>query len=319
MSRFIGFVFAACLFAIWTSTTVPAANPDWPKALTLATASPGGIFYVYGEAVAEILRESVKIEVNLLPTQGSTHNVKLVESGVAELGFITLSNGAWINGREFRNIRALFPMYDNINQTVVLAQSGITNWAQLNGKRIGVGPPSGNGGVYGPAVFKTIGISPQLSYGSFDKMAIALLDGSIDALLAQGGAPFPAIQQVEAKAPIRFLSFSAEQIEAIRKVVPEFGASKIPAGTYRLLEEDYVSIGMFNFAIGRNDLPDDQVYQLVKAVFDNQPRLLKTNSAARETVPQNVQRNTFLPFHPGAVRYYREIGIKIPDALVPTN
>src|SRR5215831_5114232 len=104
MSRFIGFVFAACLFAIWTSTTVPAANPDWPKALTLATASPGGIFYVYGEAVAEILRESVKIEVNLLPTQGSTHNVKLVESGGAQLGFITLSNGAWITGREFRNI-----------------------------------------------------------------------------------------------------------------------------------------------------------------------------------------------------------------------
>jgi TRAP-type uncharacterized transport system substrate-binding protein len=61
------------------------------------------------------------------------------------------------------------------------------------------------------------------------------------------------------------------------------------------------------------------VYQLVKAVYENQPRLVKATSAANDTVPQNIVKNTFLPFHPGAIRYYREIGISIPDALVPTN
>ena len=71
--------------------------------------------------------------------------------------------------------------------------------------------------------------------------------------------------------------------------------------------------------IGQADLPEDLVYQLVKAVFENQPRLVKMTSAASETIPQNAVKNTFLPFHPGAVRYYREVGIKIPDALVPTN
>jgi TRAP-type uncharacterized transport system substrate-binding protein len=76
---------------------------------------------------------------------------------------------------------------------------------------------------------------------------------------------------------------------------------------------------MYNFAIGRADLPDDLVYQLVKAVFENQPRLVKANSAASETIPENVVKNTFLPFHPGAIRYYREIGIGIPESLVPTN
>jgi TRAP transporter TAXI family solute receptor len=101
--------------------------------------------------------------------------------------------------------------------------------------------------------------------------------------------------------------------------MPEFSPSKVTAGTYRLLEKDYVTIGMFNFAIGRDDLPDELVYQLVKAVFENQPRLLKAHSAARETIPQNVERNTFLPFHPGAIRYYREIGIKIPESLIPKN
>ena len=66
-------------------------------------------------------------------------------------------------------------------------------------------------------------------------------------------------------------------------------------------------------------LPDELVYQLVKAVFENQPRLVKATAAASDTLPQNVVKNNYLPFHPGAVRYYREIGIKIPDALVPTD
>jgi uncharacterized protein len=79
------------------------------------------------------------------------------------------------------------------------------------------------------------------------------------------------------------------------------------------------SIGLFGFTIGRADTPDELVYQLVKTVYENQKDLVKKLSAFAETVPQNVDKNTFLPFHPGAVRYYREIGIKIPDELAPMN
>jgi TRAP transporter TAXI family solute receptor len=146
-----------------------------------------------------------------------------------------------------------------------------------------------------------------------------LLAGHIDALLTLLGAPVPAIQDLDAKEPVTFLSLSAEQMEAIRKEWPEFGPAKIAAGTYRLLDKDYITVGVPNFAIGRADLPDDLVYQLVKAVYENQPRLVKATSAASDTLPQNVVKNTFLPFHPGAVRYYREIGINISDALAPTN
>ena len=116
-----------------------------------------------------------------------------------------------------------------------------------------------------------------------------------------------------------FASLSPEEIEAIRKAMPELTISQIGSGVYSSLDKMYTSVGMYTFAIGRDDLPDDLVYQLVKAVFASQPRLLKTTSAASETIPQNAVKDTFLPFHPGAVRYYREIGIKIPEALAPTN
>jgi TRAP transporter TAXI family solute receptor len=322
---FIGII--GLLFALGPSVGVQAAESSWPKSLVLGTASPGGVYYVYGEELARILTEKLDIAVNPLPTQGPVHNVKLIESGGAQLGLTTMGvglqgwngTGDWTGGKSFRNMRALFPMYDTPFQAVVLRKSGITTFAQLDKKRIFIGPKAGTGGTYIPPILKLLGISAEISYGSFDVAATELFAGRVDAIVTLTGAPVPAIQKVEANEPVTFISLSPEQNDAIRKAMPEFSPSTIAAGTYRLLDKDYVTFGVYNFAIGRADLPDDLVYQLVKAVYDNQPRLLKATSTASETLPQNVAKNTFLPFHPGAVRYYREIGIKIPELLVPTN
>jgi TRAP transporter TAXI family solute receptor len=327
MSRLMGSVFAAGLLAIGASTSVLAANPDWPKSLTLATASAGGIYYVYGDALAQILTEKLGILVNPLPTQGTVHNVKLLDSGGAQLGMTTMGvalqgwngTGDWTDGKQVRIMRALFPMYDTPFQAFVLQRSGIAALAQLDNKRIGVGPKAATGGTYIPAILKLLGISAQIEYGSFDTSVNDLFAGQLDVFTTLTGAPMPAIQAAEAKGPITFLNLSPEQIEAIGKALPEFSPSKIAAGTYHSLDKDYVTIGVYNFAIGRADIPDDLVYQLVKAVFENQPRLVKATLAASDTLPQNVVKDTFLPFHPGAIRYYREIGIKIPQTLVPTN
>src|ERR1700730_5098583 len=327
MSRFFGFVFAACFLAIGPSASAQATNPDWPKSLMLGTASPGGPYYVYGEALAQILTEKLGITVNPLPTQGPVHNVKLLDSGGAQLGVITMGiglqgwngTGDWANGKRFQNMRALFPMYDTPFDAVVLRRSGIATLAQLDKKRVGVGPKAGTGGTSVPSILKLCGISAEISYGSVASIATELLDGRVDAIVTLLGAPVPAIQEAEAKEPVTFISLSPEQIEAIRKAMPEFGPSKIAARTYRSLDKDYATIGVYNFAVGRADLPDDLVYQLVKATFEHQPPLVKTTVTASETLPQNVDKDTFLPFHPGAVRYYREIGIKIPDELAPMN
>jgi TRAP-type uncharacterized transport system substrate-binding protein len=78
------------------------------------------------------------------------------------------------------------------------------------------------------------------------------------------------------------------------------------------LARDYQTIGLYNFAVAHKDLPNDLVYKIVKAVFDNHEELVKAQSSAKETVPANIGRDTVLPLHPGAERYYREIGIPIP-------
>jgi uncharacterized protein len=207
MSRFFGFVFAACLLATGTSASAQATHPpDWPKSLTLASGSPGGTFYIYAEAMAKILSESLKIEVNDLPTGGSEHNVKLVESGGAQLGLLTMGTGLqgwngtgdWTSGQRYRKMRALFPMYDQPFQFVTLRRSGITTVAQFNNRNVGTGPRAGVQSFYVPAILAAIGVSAKISYGSWDSAANDLLGGRYDAFVAftggrgaPGGHPWP--------------------------------------------------------------------------------------------------------------------------------
>jgi TRAP transporter TAXI family solute receptor len=210
-------------------------------------------------------------------------------------------------------------MYDSPFQFVTLRRSGITTVAQFNNRNVGTGPRAGVQEFYVPAILKVIGVSAKIGYGSWESAAADLLEGRHDALVAFAGVPMPALRQAEAKEPLVFASLTPAEIEAIRRAMLELTISEIHSGVYSSLDKTYTTVGMYTFAIGRDDLPDGLVYQLVKAVFENQPRLVKATSAASETVPQNAVKDTFLPFHPGAVRYYREIGINIPESLVPTN
>ena len=133
-------VLIGCLVAPSCATGASAASSNWPKSLTLATASPGGVYITYGEAVAKLLSEKLGIAVNPLPTQGPVHNVKLLESGGAQLGMTTMGvalqgwngTGDWTNGKRFRNMRALFPMYDTPFQAVALQRSGIATLSAYN-------------------------------------------------------------------------------------------------------------------------------------------------------------------------------------------
>lgn len=99
--------------------------------------------------------------------------------------------------------------------------------------------------------------------------------------------------------------------------MPELSDSTIPKGTYKQQAEDHKTVGVYNFAIAHKDLPESLVYAITKAVLENNPEMVKGHAAAKETLTENWDRNTFLPFHPGTVKYLQEKGIKVPDKLLP--
>jgi TRAP transporter TAXI family solute receptor len=170
------------LFAFsWTPAN--AANLDWPKSLTIGTASPGGVYLPYGRFLAKLWTDKLDIPVDAVSTQGPVQNVKLLDLGEVQVGFTTMGValqgwngiGDWTAGKQFRNMRALFPMYDTPLQILALSRSGITKLEQLENRSVGVGPRAGTAGTYLPGIFKLLGIAPQLKYGSVSDLATELL------------------------------------------------------------------------------------------------------------------------------------------------
>jgi hypothetical protein len=326
--RVVALIVAALLWSTAARSEGPswAARSTWPDSLLIGTASPGGTYYVYGAGLAKILTRALGIPVASIPTEGPNQNILLLESGEAKIGFVTMgiaaqawSGAAWTGGKQYRAMRAIFPMYDTPFQFMVLQESGIQSVSQLAGKRVGIGPQAGTAGTYVPDFFKVLKIEAPLRTGEWAALAAQVGSGGLDALAVAAGVPFPSFAELEARNKVRYLPLTPDQISALRTAMPELTPSAVPAGSYPSLLRTYATVGLYNFAVAHEDLPDDLIYRLVKAVFENQDEMMEVHPAAASTVPANVSRNAFLPFHPGARRYYREIGVALPLGLGETD
>jgi TRAP transporter TAXI family solute receptor len=293
-----------------------------PKSLTLGTASVGGTYFIYGGVAANLLSEKLGINVSTQQTQGPNQNVILLNDGRIELGMTTMGvalhgwNGTgWAKDKEYKNMRAVFPMYDTPFHCVTTEKSGVKGIQDLTGKNVGVGPKAGTPGTYFPMIFETLGVKPNIRYGGASDMTSQLGDGLLDAFCFAAGQPISAFSELEAQRPVRFFGFTDQQVAEVTKKIPELSTAVIPKGTYNTLKEDQKTVGMFNFFIAHKDVPDEVAYNIAKTVLENNERMVQGHSAAKETVPANADKNTFLPFHPGALKYYKEKGIPLSDKV----
>jgi uncharacterized protein len=303
---------AVLTVVLGVSNASRSGEPDWPETLTIGTASPGGTYYTYGEGLARLLSRKLGLPVFARPTEGAAENIKLLESGDIQLAFVTLGiaqqgwNGTadWTGRQQFRTARALFPMYDTPFQFVVTSESPLHSIADLSGKQVGIGPTGGTGGIYTPLMLKALNIAAPFVTGSWADLAGQLSARKLDALVVVAGIPVPEVAELEKKGNIRYLALSQSQKVTVRVALPEMTSSFIPAGSYPSLRRDYQTLGIYNFAVARPDLPDSLAYAIVDAVFNNHDEMMQIHPAAAETVPANFTRNTILPFHVGAARWY---------------
>jgi uncharacterized protein len=303
----------ALLTSVLPATNMAAAQEvARPGKVALATASPGGVYLIYGQALAPILSRALQIEVTAEPTQGAVQNVILLERRQTMLAFVNTGpalqgwNGSdWAKGTHYRSMRVM------VHKRV--AAKSLDNFSGL---RIGGGPRGGTSGAYIEQVFRALGIPARIQHGAWDNLGSQLAERELDGAAAAIGAPFPALAQLDAQQVIDFIAPTPEQIASIRSQLPEITPSTLAAGTYQSLTKDYSTIGLYNFAVAHKDLSEDLVYRIVNATFEHRAELVKAHPAARETVPENIERNTLFPLHPGALRYYREKGIAVPPAAL---
>jgi len=307
-------VLAVLMTSPWAAS---AQEPHWPSSLTIGTASPGGTYYAYGEGLARILTRALNLPVTARSTEGPAQNILLLEAGEIQIGFVTLGvalqgwNGSapWTGGKQLRAMRALFPMYDTPFQFMVREGSGIRTVGEFTGKRVGIGPQGGTSGAYIPDFFKTLKVDASLAYGDWADLANQVQAGTLDALAVAAGTPFPSFTDLERKGKVRYIPLTPQQILDLRLAMPELGASVVGSGTYPSLRSNYETVGLYNFAVAQRDLPVDLAYAILDAVFENHDELVDIHSAAAETMQANFTRNTFLPFHDGASRWYQNKGV----------
>lgn len=319
--------FTSICFALTATTALAqdADRSDWPSTLVVGTASPGGTYAIYGQGLASVLSETLGVTASTQQTQGPAHNIVLVDGNRIDIGMTTMGPAYEAMhgeldmnpGTEYASLRALFPMYLTPFQGAALQRSGIANVRDLAGRTVGTGPRGGTGGTYWERWLKALDVGVKVQNGPIGDQTSQLADGRLDAVTTAAGIPIAAFTELETLAPTVMFGFTAEEIRVIGEMSPFAQPFTIPEGTYSSQTGPIETVAMWNVAFTNAEMPDSLAYEIVKTVFEKHDDLVATHAAAIETVIGNAGANDVLPYHPGAVRYYREQGIDLPAGALP--
>ncbi|WP_243138171.1 TAXI family TRAP transporter solute-binding subunit [Heliorestis acidaminivorans] len=297
-----------------------------PSSMTIGSASIGGTYYVYAGGMSQIIERATGIPTGVEVTGGPNHNMTLIHNGQLELGLVTMGpayeawhgEGDWTNGVEHRNVRVIFPMYNTYSQWWATENSGITGVRDLEGRIVGVGPQGGTAGTYHPRILELLGINATIRHAGISDLVSQHLDGQLHVNSFAAGLPVASVLEMSNQRKIVMFGLDGEDRDKVVTEFPYFTPAVIPASSYDFLTEDVETIGIWNMAVAHKELDDDLVYDIVKAIFDNRTTLEQVHSSASETLMENIDKNTWMWMHPGAIRFFEEQGIELhPDVYPP--
>ncbi|ETX13906.1 C4-dicarboxylate ABC transporter substrate-binding protein [Roseivivax halodurans JCM 10272] len=319
---------AGCTLALGIAVPAGAQDvdrSDWPSSFTVGTASQGGTYFAYGSGWANLVADELGLSGGAEVTGGPMQNMALVHTGDLAFGMTTLGparesmegSNPIAPGLEMTNACAIFPMYQTPFSVTALSSSGIESISDIpDGARIGFGPAGSTSDTYFPQMMDTLGVNYERRNGGWSDLGGQLQDGLLDVIAFAAGIPVPAVSQLEVQTDVNIIEYTEEEQQQLMEAFPvaEF---EIPADTYSTLSEPARSVSMWNFAIASCDLPESFVKEAVAVVMSDNERMVNIHRAAESTVPENVDKNTVLPWHPGAAAWFREnTDVEISDEMV---
>jgi TRAP transporter TAXI family solute receptor len=301
-------------------------SPAWAQKtvlLSIATGGTGGVYYPIGGGIASILSKYIPyLEGTAEVTTASVDNCLLVGKEKADLAF-TMADTAWdaYKGKtpfkEKLSLRAVAVLYPNNMHLVTLEGKGIEKVTDLRGKRVSTGAPGSGTEVMALRVIETYGLDPNKDM-TRDKLSVsesagALKEGKIDAFFWVGGLPTRAITDLAA-APgkrMKLIGHAEAVIKMREKYGPLYVKGVIPAKTYPGQSMEVPIAVVWNLLVCNENMKEGLAYDVVKTLFDHQPELVASHREAGNLVLEHqAGGGSPIPFHPGAVRYFAEKGLK---------
>lgn len=296
-----------------------------------ATTSARSGFYAFNVAKAKAVQDVFPdIRVTVVETGGTVENIELLRRGLVEWAAHTnMATGAAAHfgildykGREFPEMRQLFsPLLLPITMFVTKA-SGIQSINELTGKKFGRRSGAADGRMI-EYFMDANGVKPKWMRAKAGALTDATKGRSIIGW-GKTGAPEAAILEIAAVMPIRIFSLTDEQIAAANEKYPgQFLKAIIPAGTYPGQDKDALGLGLTIGDGCRKDMPAELAYKITKAVFTKCNEIAEsygknTQAWKQSNNPQQKSLDQLVsPLHPGAVRYYKEIGLTVPEKFIP--
>jgi TRAP transporter TAXI family solute receptor len=301
---------------------VAATSTAFAQNISIATGGTGGVYYPMGGGLAAVLSKHVAgMQATAEVTGGSVDNLNLIASGKPYVGFsmvdaaLDASKGKdKFEGRPV-NLRTLLVLYPNRMHVVTTEATGIKKMSDLKGKRIATGSAGSATEVMSIRLLEAAGLDPNKDVTrerlSVAESVNAMKDRKIEAFFWVGGLPTAAVTDL-ANTPgtkIRMIDH-ADAVAAMNKKYGNlYYADTIPKATYSGMAADNKMASVANILLVNANMPDDQAYKIVKAVFDHQKDLIAVHQEyANVTIAGQKQASTPIDFHPGAVKYIQEKG-----------
>lgn len=293
--------------------------------LSLATGSTGGAWYVLGGAWTQLVNKASGLEITPEISKAGKGNIKLVSAkqsdfavGSAAVSYEAYNGTGWTKGKKYDNIRAIAPVTPGFFQWWSMRErDNITTIPGLKDQTLCLSTRGGDVDVWGRNILKFFGVEPNRIVNAPHVQCLSMM---VDNLVQVHGtfadAPHPAPTELSSRFPVAFIAFSEEEMKKFLGEYTHLTGGFIPENTYKTQDKPVRTLVTLNMIMTHKEMDPDTVYKVTKATWDTREALLKANKAATAVKPENVGRMP-IPLHAGALRYYQEAGIDVPEHLVP--
>jgi len=303
----------------------PQVEQEQPKQedvnIVIATGGTSGSYFPMGGAIANIISNYAEgVNASAQTSGGSIENLKLLESGEVDLALAQndladyAMKGIEVFDEKQEKIRAIATIYPEFIHIAVNPKSGINSISDIKGKKISVGAPGSGSEANCRQFLELLGVT----YDSFKPQFLAntdaadqLKDNVIDGMIITTGLPSPAILEISTTKGVKIIGFTKEEADSISKEWPYLTPIVIAANTYKDQTEEITTMTAKSVLFTSSDVSEDVVYKVTKALWENITELEKANAKAEYMNKDNPLQAVTVPVHPGALKYYNEIGVKI--------